>query len=100
MTVVEFNKMVRNELENGDKRVVYLCKKNKDIFGGMCDSKELALIKCHNFYKESWFDDDCELNILIYGEDDIEVLGRNEILLQLNFISQMEYATASLSFCY
>lgn len=99
MTVVEFNKMVRTELESGDKRVVYLCKKDKNIVGGMCESKELALIKCHGFYKESWFDDDCELNILIYGDDNIEVLGKNEILLQLNFISNIEYASASLSFC-
>lgn len=99
MTVLEFNKMVRTELEHGDKRVVYLCKKGKDIFGGMCDSKEMAFIKCHGFCKESWFNDECELNILIYGDDDIEVLGKNEILLQLNVISHMEYNLAALNFC-
>lgn len=100
MTIVEFNKMVRTELEQGNNNVVYLLKRNKDIQGGMCNSKEIALNKCLELYKQNNCDKCSELNIIVYNEGNIEVMSTNDILLKLKFISQIEYTMAANSFCY
>lgn len=99
MNLAEFRTKIKIELQNGKKRVAYMHIKDQEVYGGMCHSKDEALLKCEEIIKSSEYGKDSELNIAVYDDNKIEVLGTSEILLSLNLISMIEYLSATTTFC-
>ena len=98
MTLIEFNTIVKKELQHGNKRVAYLYKQDDFYIGNMCHTKEEALSECHKFCINNNLVDNSELSIIVYHEDTIDVLGTNEVMLSLNLISKEEYIESANKF--
>lgn len=99
MNLAEFRTKIKIELQNGEKRIAYMHIKNQEVCGGMCYSKDEALLKCEEIIKSPEYDKNSELNIAVYKDNEIEILGTSEILLSLNLISMIEYLSATTTFC-
>lgn len=81
MTPNEFNSIVRNEIDNGEKRIAYYCEIDGNIEGDMCYLLKYALGMCYQYNKKN---PDADLGVVSYENNEVIVKDKDEILKMLN----------------
>lgn len=85
MRLSEFRTMIKNELQDGERRIAYMCLKDNNVIGGMCYTENEALLECKNIIKKINLEEGYEFNIAVYNED-VKVFNTTDILNKIRYI--------------
>lgn len=81
MRLSDFRRIIKNELQYGNKKVAYMCTIDGEVNGGMCSDEKEALIKCKdilnglNLKKNNNY----EFNVVVY-DNDVKLLDTYDVL--------------------
>lgn len=85
MNLSDFRKIIKEELQYGNKRTAYMCMINNKVLGGMCLNEQEAILNCKNIIADIDLNKvDYELNVVVY-QNDIKVLTTEDVLNKIKY---------------